>query len=183
MKTFFNWLKDIIYDSIDYIIMILIVVSVVFIIGWRLDALFANDAIDIPHQNIIITKEDDVPKEPLIDNQDKLQTEVDADLPSAEPTDDDQPTDTNDLDTNVPDVPVVESPPPTTDVATISITIPPGSLPSKIGEILESNGLINNKKDFVNKSQELKLDTKLKSGNFKISKNLSLEEVIKIITK
>lgn len=179
MKTFLNWLKDFIYDSIDYIIMLVIIVSVVFVIGWRLDVLFANDATDIPHKNTIISNEDEKPKDSNVDKQEPLETEDVVESPEIQPTDDvEEPSDTQ-----IPESPVVENNPSSTDKVSISITIPPGSLPSKIGDILESNGLISSKKDFVIKAQELKLDTKLKSGNFKISKNLSIEEVLKIITK
>ncbi|MBC7088317.1 MAG: hypothetical protein H5T96_07600 [Tissierellales bacterium] len=38
-------LKDFLYDSIDYIIMLSIVVIVVLVIGWRLDILFASNDI------------------------------------------------------------------------------------------------------------------------------------------
>lgn len=179
MKNFLNWLKDFIYDSIDYIIMLVIIVSVVFVIGWRLDVLFANDATDIPHKNTIISNEDDPAKDPMVDKEDKLKTEDEVESTEIQsPDDPGQATDTQ-----APESPVIDNTPPTTDTVSVSITIPPGSLPSKIGDILESNGLINSKKDFVLKAQELKLDTKLKSGNFKISKNLSLEEILKIITK
>ncbi len=179
MKSFFNWLKDFIYDSIDYIIMIAIIITVVFVIGWRLDVLFANDATDIPHKNIIISNGEDVPKDPNVIKPEVLDPEVDEELPPDEP------------EVNVetpPDSPVTEAPvvvdtPSAVSTETVSITIPPGSLPSKIGDILESNGLISSRKDFVNKAQELKLDTKLKSGSYKIPKNSTLEEVLKIITK
>lgn len=168
MRKFFDWLKDVVYDSIDYIIMFVIIVSVVLVIGWRLDILFANDASDIPHKNIIVSSDDNPPK---VDNpkeeepSDVVETPDDVEVP-------------NDVETP----PVVNTDPPIVG-QTIKITIPAGSLPSKIGSILESNGLVSNKNDFVKKAQQLKLDTKLKSGNFTIAKNISIEEVLKIITK
>lgn len=162
MKKFLDWLKDFVYDSIDYIIMFVIIVSVVVVIGWRLDVLFANDAIDIPNKNIIVSNEDTPPK---VDPSDIVETPDDVEVPK-------------DVET-----PPVVNPEPSTVGKTIEITIPAGSLPSKIGSILESYGLVSNKNDFVAKAQQLKLDTKLKSGNFTIAKNISIEEVLKIITK
>lgn len=179
MKSFFNWVNDFIYDSIDYIIMIVIIISVVFVIGWRLDVLFANDATDIPHKNIIISNGEDVPKDPNVIDPEVLKPEVDVDLPPGEPEDNIE----TPSDTPITETPVVVDNSTEVNTASINITIPPGSLPSKIGDILESNGLISSRKDFVNKAQELKLDTKLKSGTYKIPNNSTLEEVLKIITK
>lgn len=184
MKNFFDWFKDLIYDSIDYVIMLLIIVSVVFVIGWRLDVLFANDATDIPPKESIISenKPDKGEKDPKEDDSPLI---IPVEDPELEPTN----PDSNGTDVNpvveapladpVPETPKVDNP----TVTTINITIPPGSLPSKIGSILESNGLATNKNDFVKKAQELKLDTKLKSGNYKIPSNSSVEEILNIITK
>ena len=184
MKSFLNWLRDSIYDSIDYIIMLVIIVSVVFIIGWRLDILFANDATDIPHKNTIISDADDSPKNPTIEKPDESNNAKDPEPTDVNPADPEDPLgDTEQPSNPVPETPTVEDTPPVVEVASIVITIPPGSLPSKIGDILESNGLIASKKDFVSKSQELKLDTKLKSGTFKIPNNSSMEQVLNIITK
>lgn len=174
MKKIFEWLKDFVYDSIDYIIMLLIIVSVVFVIGWRLDVLFANDAADVPPKNIISEEENNkIEKEPI--NEDVTEIEpienIESNPDDAVP---DQPAVNN---------PVVETPVVAPSVKTVNVTIPPGSLPSKIGSILEANGLISNKNDFVKTAQELKLDTKLKSGNFIIPNNSSIEDILNIITK
>lgn len=160
MKRFFDWLKDFVYDSTDYIIMLLIIVSVVFVIGWRLDVLFADDAIDIPSKNIIVTDNKIPPVE------DKQTEDIESNL------------DDEDLEN-----PITEDPALSPNSKSISVTIPPGSLPSKIGSILESNGLVTNKNDFVEKAQELNLDKKLKSGSFEIPTKSSIEEILKIITK
>ena len=48
MKSFFEKLKDILYDCVDYIIMILVIIVVILIINWRLGGLFAKDAIETP---------------------------------------------------------------------------------------------------------------------------------------
>ena len=174
MKKIFDWLKDFVYDSIDYIIMLVIIVSVVFVIGWRLDVLFANDAADIPPKNIVSEEEN-----PNIEDE-----PIKEDLPENEPTDNvESAPDDVVPESPIAENPVVETPTVTPSAKTVNITIPPGSLPSKIGSILEANGVIGSKNDFVNKAQELKLDTKLKSGSFEIQNNASIEEILKIITK
>lgn len=47
MKNFLEKSKDILYDSIDYLIMLGIVIVVVSIIAWRLDLLFIDQPGDI----------------------------------------------------------------------------------------------------------------------------------------
>ena len=182
MKSFFDWLKDLVYDSIDYIIMILIIVSVVFVIGWRLDVLFANDATDIPPKDNIIIVDGNS------QNLDKQTDDNASNDDSAKENDQldytQNPVNDNPDSVDVtPEPPKVDKPADNPEIRSVNITIPPGSLPSKIGSILETGGLVTNKNDFVKKAQELKLDTKLKSGTFKIPTKSSIEEILKIITK
>lgn len=175
MKNFFETIKDMLYDSIDYIIMIGIIGIVVFVIGWRLDLLFAKDALDVPPKNDVI----------LEDNKDKEPEDSPADIeePNDQAGNDESEDDTKDDES-------VETPPEDSNDSVnepsdkiVKITIPAGSLPSKIGSILESNGLVSSRADFVQKAQELKLDTKLKSGDYEIKANSTLEEIIKLLSK
>lgn len=165
MKKFWEGLKDILYDSTDYFIMIAIVGMVVFIIGWRLDLLFADNVIDTkPVNNIIAEKGELSDHEPQKEKPDKEKAE--ATIPKKE--------------TNTPkkDDVVVSG-----QDKTIKIVIPAGSLPSSIGSILESNGLVSSKAEFVQKSQDMKLDTKLKSGNYDIKANTPIEDLVRLLTK
>lgn len=174
MKSFFDWLKDFIYDSIDYFIMIAIVVCVVFIIGWRLDILFAKDTSDIPKPPPIVADGTDI-DDKNDNNVDNDLVDADPDLPPEDEVSSNEPS-------NEPDI--VDNPDPVTpSPVTVTINIPDGTLPSGIGAILESNGLVSNKSDFVIKAQSMDLDRKLRSGTFKIRSNSSLEEIIKIIAK
>lgn len=167
MKVFIEKFKDFIYNSIDYFIIIAIIVSVVFIIGWRLDILFAKDTLDTPPPIVI----DDTDIDDDKNDEDLLVTN--PDLPN---DDNEEPPE----DPDIVDKPSIEDPDsePTT---TITITIPDGTLPSGIGTILETNGLINSKNDFVIQAQSMELDRRLRSGTFNIPSNSSLEEIIKII--
>ena len=170
MKSFLEGLKDFIYDSIDYFIMIAVVVVVVFVIGWRLDVLFAKDTSDIPNPPPIVVDGTD------IDDKDHHNDmgDADTDLPA---DDNEEPSDGSDTGDN-PDTQTPDS-----ALNTVTITIPDGTLPSGIGAILESNGLVSNKNDFVIKAQSMELDRKLRSGTFEILDNSSLEEIIKIIAR
>lgn len=173
MKKLFEWLKDILYDSIDYIIMIGIIGIVVFIIGWRLDLLFANDALDFPIQNeIVVDNNSNEDIEPTLNDQENGQ--VIEENNEVEPEDK--------VVENVPEE-VKDPIDKTENNKIIKIVIPAGSLPSKIGSILESNNLVSSRNEFVQKSQELKLDTKLKSGEYNIASGSTIEEILKIITK
>ncbi len=177
MNKFIEGVKDFLYDSIDYIIIIGIVGAVVLVIGWRLDLLFAKDAIDMPPQVTIVQKPENKPSQPSgqVETPGEENPEDDPEIQ------DDLPEDATPIE------PEDNNPPPTDPVTVegrlIKITIPQGSLPSKIGSILEENGLVTSKNDFVMKSQDLKLDTKLKSGTFEIKYGTSLEDIVRIIAK
>lgn len=173
MKKFFEIIKDILYDSVDYIIMIGIVGIVIFIIGWRLDLLFAKDALDMPPNDIVIEDNNGENKSNEDSNSDKDN--------SKNPSDENNgPKEDNNTNNNKD-----ENKPKDTNNSgnMVKFNIPPGSLPSKIGNILAENGLVSSKEDFVIKAQELKLDTKLKSGDYEIKSNSSIEEILKILTK
>ena len=170
MKKLLDFLKDFLYDSVDYIIVIGIVGLVVIIIGWRIDLLFANDvlsSIDEPGLVVDNDLDKDIDNLPLHDDAEKENVSTDK----TDGEDEDKPESTPDNNEST------EKP------AMIMISIPSGSLPSNIASILESKGLISNKDEFIQKSQELKLDTKLKSGNFNIAINTSLEDIIYLISK
>ena len=172
MKKFWEALKDILYDSTDYFIMIAIVGIVVFIIGWRLDLLFADNLTDSkPVNNIIAEKEEPSDHEPEKEKPDKGKAE--ATIPKVEVHIPKEKTNT----------PKKEDVTASNQNQTIKIVIPAGSLPSSIGSILESNGLVSSKADFVQKSQDMKLDTKLKSGNYEIKTNTPLEDIVTLLTK
>lgn len=146
MQKFLDAIKDFLYDSVDYIIMIAIIGLVIFIIGWRLDLLFAKDVGDIiPNENITMENEEDEGESPNPIEED--------------PTKDNS------------------------NKTIITVSIPTGSNSSNIADLLESNGLISSKPDFLDKSEEMNLSTKLKAGNFKIESGSSMEDILNILTK
>lgn len=187
MKDFIEKIKDVVYDGFDYIVMLGIVVLVVGIIGWRLDILFAKDALGVSHG--IVSENPNEGNEPSIDVSQKpdIKDPVEQD-PSEETPDAEEPNEGNTNTPEVPEVPPTEPPasetPPTAPTGeVVTITIPAGSLPGKIATILHENGVIDSSKDFIAKMVELRLDTKLKSGTFSITKGSSYEDVLSIITK
>lgn len=187
MTNFIEKIKDFLYDAIDYVLILVIIVGVAAIIGWRLDILFAKDMdkhdtdydktpiTDIVENNKDNDNFNDTEKDNTDDNSNQEtdnsnDNEIDENLDNDDPNNDngDKNTDT-DVETNTDEI--------------ITVKIPSGSLPPTIANILLEKGLIENKMEFLIKSQELKLDTKLKSGEFKINKNISLEDLIKTLAK
>lgn len=183
MTNFIEKIKDFLYDAIDYVLILVIVIGVAAIIGWRLDILFAKDmdkhsAEDEPNNkpDIVLTdKKQDISKDNSnnedsteVVNEDNNQDTTENHETDADNTDSENPSNENN---------------PTTSDEIITVKIPSGTLPPTIANILLEKGLIDNKMDFLIKSQELKLDTKLKSGEFQIKKGISLEELIKLLAK
>jgi len=167
VKDFIEKLKDIIYDGIDYIIMALVIAAVVLVINWRLGGLFAKDATNIiadnTHEIIEENNDNDDIDESSTNGEQVL--EKDSETAQDEETDENQKDDIN------------------KEEEVVHINIPPGSLPAKIGDILVESGLIQDRNEFVNKVVELRMETRLKSGEYEIAKNSSLEEIIQVLTK
>lgn len=171
MKNFLDGIKDFLYDSIDYIIMIGIVGLVVFIIGWRLDLLFAKDVDDIvPNENIIV--ENELNEEENPDPSEEIEEEKEAEEleDTTEPIEEGEDEEKEEVNDN-------------SNKATVTLVIPSGSNLSNVASLLESNGLISNKSDFISKAEEMQLATKVKAGNFIINTGSSMEDILKILTK
>ncbi|HSH34999.1 hypothetical protein [Schnuerera sp.] len=148
--------------------MIVVIVVVALVINWRLGGLFAKDATDTtfndPPNKINRDNVLDSDDERNYENQDDQSQDI-----NSEPEEDTDKSSNDNL--TEEDTAVI-----------VKVSIPAGSLPPKIGDILVANDLIEDKNEFIEKAVELKLETKLKSGEFEISKNSSLEEILKILT-
>ena len=204
--NFWEKFKDFLYNSIDYIIMLIVIIAVVCIISWRLDILFVNNGANSTLTKNIENNNDDKKVVENIDgdqNTDGNNKDTGDKLPEtagnsetsdeeapvetagdAKPADEEAPTETAG-DTNE-EKPAEEKPAeekPAETGGTIEVNIPAKSLPGEIGKILEQQGVVSSATDFVNKCVELKLDTKLKSGKFTFNKGASLDDVVKIIAQ
>lgn len=173
MSKFIDSLRDIIYDSIDYIIILGIILVVGLVISWRLDILFKRD-VDTNTASIESNVEKDKPA-----NEDTETVE------NPETSNESNPTKTEEPATS--EVKKENNEPTNTAVAntgeTKNISIPSGANSTDIGNILADNGLVSSSSEFNTKSEEMGLSTKLKSGNFSIPVGTPLEEVLRIITK
>ena len=63
----------------------------------------------------------------------------------------------------------------------VTVEIPQGSFPHAIAEILVAENLIEDQQEFLNRSVELGLDTKLQSGTYDIETGTSLDDIINMI--
>lgn len=161
MKKIWDFIKDLIYDATDYTFIIIVIFVVGVVLIWRFNILFDLE----------------VAKEPIDSNNLPIEEPVDItgsgiELPDKEPTTDPDPTTEQPIDqpTEVED-------------SFIAISIPAGSFPSDIADLLLDNNLISNKETFLNRAIELDLDRKLKSGDFKIKIGLELDDIIKTIAR
>lgn len=166
------------------------------VIAWRLDILFANEidkpiianndniqqSNNEPNLNQNSEPDNDISTENNVHNIDNDSNINDTENTTSE-TDQSQAQENEEQSTEAQDVikTTIDAREETNKV--ITVVIPKGALPNKIADILLDNDLIDSKKEFLNKAQELELDTKLQSGEFKIKESSSLESIIKIIAR
>lgn len=158
MKTIINAIRDFIYNITDYGLIITVIVVMALILGWRFDILFNRG----------------------------IEKEAISDLPQIiaeeEYEDSENPQSPEDPDAENPETPAEtpeETPAPSGLIATVEI--PDGSFPSSIAQILLNSNLIKDTNEFLNRSMELGLDTRLRSGTYEIEVGTSLDDIIKII--
>lgn len=202
--------KDLFYNAIDYLVMLVIIIGVVIILGWKFEMLFNKSATDDneivennteedvkPTENDTVTKDisevDKIDKEQSENTENPNETEVTTDENTdAENTDEngatdtEQPTETETTDTETTEKETTvetDTKPAENAGGEVTINIPAGTLPGATGQILADNGIVESSEAFVKKAVELGLDRKLKSGEFKLTKGMSLDAVVKAIAK
>lgn len=208
--------KDLFYNAIDYLVMLVIIIGVVIILGWKFEMLFNKSTTDDTTVVENNTEEDVKPTESdtgkkdisEVDKIDKKQSENNENTDSnpnetdvstsdenndtnsdtnadTNTTDENNTSDTNnETDTNKPDeTKQPETKPAENAGGEVTVNIPAGTLPGATGQILADNGIVESSEAFVKKAVELGLDRKLKSGEFKLTKDMSLDAVVKAIAK
>ncbi len=202
--------KDLFYNAIDYLVMLVIIIGVVIILAWKFEMLFNKSATDDnqivennteedvkPTENDTVTKDisevDKIDKEQSDNTENPNETEVTTDENTdTENTDEngttetEQPTETENGDTETTENETTvetDTKPAENAGGEVTINIPAGTLPGATGQILADNGIVESSEAFVKKAVELGLDRKLKSGEFKLTKGMSLDAVVKAIAK
>lgn len=175
-------LKDILHDTTDILLALVIVVAMFAVVSLYLGDWFNFD------KNVVmadtpppIVEENEVPNE--VAESDEAATDSEAPL-------DNQPNDNEEATEKPSDEPVSPTPnvtPPSTSPVTVveikRITIPDGTPGVGVARILYDNGLIENTADFIRSAEDLNLSLKLKSGTFEIPTNATIEAMVKIIAK
>lgn len=152
MKNVFDKMKDILYNYIDYILILLVVIIIGGIIGWRLEILFDNNKTEAINNNVDTIEEiNDNNETSSNEKEDLVQDEEESS------SEEDKSNETNEE---------------------ITVEIPQGSLPPNTAQILLDNAIIDDKTEFLDRAADLGLDTKLRSGNFTFNKNSKLDTVI-----
>lgn len=205
--------KDLFYNAIDYLVMLVIIIGVVIILGWKFEMLFNKSATDDnqivennteedvkPTENDTVTKDisevDKIDKEQSENtentenpNETEVTTDENTDTENTDEngaTDTEQPTETETTDTETTEnetTAQTDTKPAENTGGEVTINIPAGTLPGATGQILADNGIVESSEAFVKKAVELGLDRKLKSGEFKLTKGMSLDAVVKAIAK
>lgn len=159
MKDFIEKLKDILYNGMDYIIMIGIVAGIALIINWRIGGLFDITSVEdvygeTPEESTEIVEND---KNGSVKEEDTEENSIENENESET---------SNEKEREI-----------------VNIEIPTGSLPGDIANILVSNGLVESKEEFLDNVIGTKYETKLRAGEFEIPSDASIEEILDIITR
>lgn len=168
-----NAIKDFFYNSIDYIMILGIVIVVGGIITWRLDTLF--------DENIIAESLETMEVEKLEKAKENKEV-AKAEDPSKKLQDPDLKK-TKKEGSKIEDKKATRDKPLEEKSGTIKVNIPEGSDSSTIADILKSHNIIKDPKEFLDKCEQMEKATKLRAGDFEIEKNISVEAVINSITK
>lgn len=205
--------KDLFYNAIDYLVMLVIIIGVVIILGWKFEMLFNKSTTDDneivennteedvkPTESDTVTKDisevDKIDKEQSENtentenpNETEVTTDENTDAENTDEngaTDTEQPTETETTETETTENETTvetDTKPAENAGGEVTINIPAGTLPGATGQILADNGIVESSEAFVKKAVELGLDRKLKSGEFKLTKGMSLDAVVKAIAK
>ncbi len=166
-------LKDILYDLGDVLVSLAIIAVIFLIVSWKLNdafplqaTLFSPDAettTEIEATSSVVAQSIDLA------TSESVNTPVDQQQTSSTAQDASQAVTT-------------EAPTANQDVVKKSITIPSGSSGNSIAKLLEQNGLIESRSEFLKVVDKLGVGGRLQAGKFEISSNMSYEEIAKILS-
>lgn len=203
--------KDFLHDYTDYIIVIGIVLTVGVIIAWRLDFLFDknNKAFENTNSKKVVTNEKssketsytiNIPENASAEDVGNLllAKKLISDVPTFVSDVESLPSGTkivsgkHDIDKNskVSDIlntitktekKTATSSSKKSAVKTVSFNIPDGALASDIATILKENKLIKDENKFIQRAEELQMETLFRPGDYEIKSNADLDTVIKTV--
>lgn len=173
-----NKLKDIFYDLSDFILTLIIILVIILAIAFIMTRTFN---IDIESDSIF----------DLLNDGDRPTAVTDE---TSEPESDEMPmTDETESPTEsiVPINPIPESeeaetqesvPAETTEPnAQIEIEIPPGGTATQFSQDLEEAGIIEDSQTLLNQLTEDGLDTRLQTGNYVFTPNMTYQDIVNVL--
>lgn len=190
-------LKDFFYDISDTLLSILIVAVMFYTISWKLsDTMSYSPSFDIPF--ISSSADEVIPEAKPIDTSNIAITDDTKTVTRPEPTVDTGESEGEFIDMTAPSTQTQEAPPsevPTPEAAKpegqtieviqskeVNFIVPSGMLASTIIQQLVDEGLIKDKSSFTSRLAERKLDSKLRSGTFKLRTDMSYDQIINKLT-
>ncbi len=208
MRNFIEKFKDILYDGIDYILIIGIIAAIAFTINWKLNGIFAvSDVKELYAQSSGSEESSDRnEKEEEIaskeDENEAVEEEDDKEKPTSNDEDIDKTEENSNNGKNVDKQEEKNDKSENSQTAKednskgagdsgksgasgeiVVVSIPAGSLPGDIGNILTSKGLVESKDAFLRRVAETGTEKKLRYGEFEISKNSTIDEIISILAR
>lgn len=164
-------LKDLIHDSTDIILAIIIALSMFFVVNWYLGSWFNNSNTVVAANNIVHSGVNlDELKETIEESMEEKEVEEEIEV-------------NDELDEMIEEESTVPEKDQEIPVENITITIPDGSTGFAIAKLLKDHDLIEDVNIFISEAEKLNLASRLQSGTFQIPNNSSLEQMIKIISR
>jgi len=195
----FEKVKDFFYDISDVLLSIVIIAVMFYTISWKLsDTMSYTPQFNLPFMSS--KAEAEVP--PTVEPTDTTHVAVEDNSPSVtDGTSDSDLNDTGEVIDMAPSENTASDPAsstPTTETPQaakpeseninvitakeISFIVPSGMLASKIIQKLEDEGLIDDRAAFTKRLSERKLDSKLRSGTFQLSTDMTYDQIINKLT-
>lgn len=181
--------KDLFYDISDILLSILIIAVMFYTISWKLsDTMSYTPNLNLP---FLSSQAEEAPI-PTVEADESTHVAVDEKSPSVE--DATNPvTDEGEVIDMAPDpeetapTPQEEAKPESESinvltVKEVSFIVPSGTVAYKIIQQLEDQGLIDDKSAFTTRLSERKLDSKLRSGTFQLSSDMTYDQIINKLT-
>ncbi len=203
-SSFLSKIKDGLFRLGDIVLCIAVLASMYFAIVWKLEKIlpfnFADtSAVSESSQTNKESQTTSAAEDTETDSDEKTaKQEIESsgsddvvDNTTPEVT---RPTDQNNANTGQPTNPAGDNTTPTPtkpaptnpvevpDNQLITVNVPAGSRARDVADILLKKGIITDKNAFLDKVASMKLSGKLLAGDFKLRKNMSHEEMAKILT-
>lgn len=169
-------IKDLLYDLSDVILSLIIVVLIFGVVTWKISDIMKVPGISVAQsENTYVS----VDKETSSDNKIEVITvDPNSETTASSETTSDTTSTTVDTTTTTTDA----KPVPTKKVFAITIEVPSGTTGFGISKILKSNGLITDTNEFLQVATNLELVNKMRSGTYDLSSDMTMEQMIRVLT-